>query len=123
MAKGVSKGGAATIGKDAQSRRKPTKPTGSAKTPKVSVAPRKSKEEPDALTVAIASLYDTATEIVAGRLKPTIDHIKALAHAVIGQEEKKARKARAKAEGSGKAKKPKTAKAAVTAAKPKKKKK
>lgn len=126
MARGVSKAGAATTGKDAQSSREPATPMRGAakpKTPKVPVASRRSKGQPEMLTAAIASLYETATQILADRLQPTIDQIKALAHAVIGQEEKKARKAQAKAAESRKTKTPKATKAASISAKPKKKKK
>ena len=126
MARGVSKASAATTGKDAKSSREPATPTRGGtkpKTQKVPVASRRSKGQPEMLTAAVATLYETATEIVADRLQPTIDQIKALAHAVIGQEEKKARKAKAKADGSRKAKPPKTTKAASMSANPKKKKK
>lgn len=125
MAKGVSKPRAAKAGMDAQSKREPREPASSVakpNTPKSSPVPRKTKIKPDTLVAAVASLYDTATEIVADRLQPTIDQIKALAYAVIGQEERKARKAQAKADGTGKAKKPKTA-AASRAKKAEKKKK
>ena len=126
MAKRVAKPRAAKVGMDAQSKREPKKPSGSVAKPKIlmsSAVPRKIKVKPDTLATAVASLYDTATEIVADRLQPTIDQIKALAQAVIGHAERKARKAQAKADGSGKAKKPNTAKAASRAEKPKKKKK
>lgn len=122
MAKGVSKPRAAKASIDAQSKHEPREPASSVAKPKTSTVPRKTKVKPDTLVAAVASLYDTATEIVADRLQPTIDQIKALAHAVIGHEERKARKSQAKADGTGKAKKPKIA-AASRAKKAEKKKK
>jgi len=82
--------------------------------------PRKQAAEPETLSAMIASLYESATEIVADRLQPSIDQIKALARAVIGQAEKKARKVQAKAAKAAKSKRVKAPATTSKAAKPKK---
>ena len=64
---------------------------------KAPAKPRKQAAAPNTLSETIISLFETATEILADRLQPSIDQIKALAAEIIGQAEKRARKAQAKA--------------------------
>ena len=88
--------------------------------------PKNRGKKASPLTGTVASLYETAVEIVSERLQPTLEQVKALALAVIGQEEKKARKATRKADKTNKrakSAKPKGDKAAPTAAELKKKRK
>ena len=89
---------------------------------KAPARPRKQAAAPDTLSETIVSLFETATEILADRLQPSIDQIKALALAVIGQAEKKARKAQAKVAKAIKSKSAKASAAPSKAAKPKKRK-
>ena len=125
MAKAIKNATATETGIAAKPKR--AKPATSSKqttdpVPKKPVKKRTSRSraaEPSTLQSAVASLYDTATGIVSDRIQPTIDQIKALAVAVIGHEEKKARKSQAKA---SKQAKPKKAKVATPGAKVTKKK-
>ena len=90
---------------------KPETPEAAKRSPAPRSKPAETKKrakKASPLRGTVASLYETAVEIVSERLEPTLEQVKALALAVIGQEDKKARKATRKANKPGKrAKSPK----------------
>ena len=121
--KPVKPSGEATKAAPAKAKSSPRKPSPEKASPKKAPSrPRKQAAAPDTFSETIASLFETATEILADRLQPSIDQIKALAAEFIGQADKKARKAQAKAAKATRNKSAKTEAAPTKIAKPKKRK-